>query len=246
MSEVIDFKAGYVLGFDKPYRRTSFYLVSRVRWLLSRKTGMKRLKVGHAGTLDPLATGVEVICVGKATKRITELQQHTKEYIAGVRLGATTPSFDMEHPEDATFPTDHITEEAVSRVLKSFEGDIMQEPPLFSACNIDGKRAYKLARKGSDVRLKAKPVRIDEIELLEYSPTDLRIRVVCGKGTYIRALARDIGQALGSGAYLTSLRRTKVGDIRVEDCFASYDDFEKWVDTIEIAKDTETQKKPTE
>ena len=117
MSEVIDFKAGYVLGFDKPYRRTSFYLVSRVRWLLSRKTGMKRLKVGHAGTLDPLATGVEVICVGKATKRITELQQHTKEYIAGVRLGATTPSFDMEHPEDATFPTDHITEEAVESLF---------------------------------------------------------------------------------------------------------------------------------
>ena len=234
----MNFLAGQILAFDKPYRMTSFQLVKHVRWLLTRRMGIKRLKVGHAGTLDPLATGVEIICTGRATKRIEELQQHTKEYVAELRLGATTPSYDLEHPVDATFTTEHITEEMVRQVLHTFEGPIMQEPPLFSACNIDGHRAYKLARKGSDVRLQPKPVRIDEIELQEFRPDYLRLRVVCGKGTYIRALARDIGQALQSGAHLLSLRRTRVGDYRVENCFST-ESFEKWLaqQTIETELD---------
>ena len=161
-----------------------------------------------------------IVCTGKATKRIDELQAHTKEYVATIALGATTPSFDLETEIDATYPTEHITREMVETVLKKFTGRIEQVPPAFSACKIDGKRAYKMARKGKEVELKAKVLVIDEIELLEYSQQSIVVRVVCSKGTYIRALARDIGEALNSGGHLTALRRTRVGDVKVEDCLS--------------------------
>ena len=185
---------------------------------MSRRLKIKKIKVGHAGTLDPLATGVMIVCTGKATKRIDELQAHTKEYVATIALGATTPSYDLETEIDATYPTEHITREMVEEVLKKFTGRIEQVPPAFSACKIDGKRAYKMARKGKEVELKAKILVIDEIELLEYSQQSIVVRVVCSKGTYIRALARDIGAALNSGGHLTALRRTRVGDVKVEEC----------------------------
>lgn len=226
----MNFLAGQVLSFDKPYEMTSFGLVAKVRWLLTRSMQGRKIKVGHAGTLDPLATGVMIICTGKATKRIEELQAGTKEYIATLKLGATTPSFDLEHPIDATYPTEHINEALIREVLPRFEGEIMQVPPVFSACKVEGKRAYDLARKGQEVELRAKPLHIDEIEMLSYSQEsqELALRVVCSKGTYIRALARDIGEALGSGAHLTALRRTRVGDCRVEECF-DLEGFEKWL-----------------
>ena len=230
----MNFQAGQVLAFDKPYEWTSFALVAKVRWLISRRIGGK-IKVGHAGTLDPLATGVMVICTGKATKRIEQLQAGVKEYVATLKLGATTPSFDLEHPVDATYPTAHITEELVREVLPRFEGEIMQVPPVFSACKVDGKRAYDLARKGKEVELRAKPLRIDEIELTDcrLENQEITLRIVCSKGTYIRALARDIGQALGSGAHLTALRRTRVGDYSVNECF-TIETFEKWLAEQEI------------
>lgn len=234
----MNFLAGQVLAFDKPLGMTSFQLVARVRWLLTRRMDGRKIKVGHAGTLDPLATGVLLLCTGRATKRIEELQAGTKEYVATLRLGATTPSFDLEHPIDATFPTAHITEEAVRSVLQQFTGEILQVPPVFSACKVDGKRAYDLARRGRDVELRAKPLRIDGMELLSCclvgdAPT-ITIRVVCSKGTYIRALARDIGQALNSGAHLTALRRTRVGEYDETRCF-TLDTFEEWLNqqTIE-------------
>lgn len=214
----MDFLAGEIMAFDKPYRMTSFQLVARVRYLLCRRLGVKKLKVGHVGTLDPLATGVVIVCTGRATKRIEELQLHEKEYVATLRLGATTPSFDLEHPIDATYPVEHVTQELLERTLHSFEGDIQQVPPVFSACKIAGNRACDLARKGRDVSLAPKPVHISKIKILSYNLPDVKIRVTCGKGTYIRSLARDIGEALGCGAHLTSLRRTRVGDIRVEQC----------------------------
>ena len=268
----MDPQAGEILYIDKPYRWTSFDVVNKVRWLLCKKLGTKKLKVGHAGTLDPLATGVMIICTGRATKRIDELQAHTKEYVATLRLGATTPSFDLEHPIDAYFPTEHITRELVESVLKTFLGRIEQVPPSYSAVKVDGKRAYDLARKEKDVELKPKVLVIDEIELLECknslpdlpkeraggesvlprtgmrnkafltspaTPDDatdypfITIRVVCSKGTYIRALARDIGKALGSGAHLIALRRTRVGDISVEDCL-SMEAFPDWLGQQEI------------
>ena len=230
----MNFQAGQVLAFDKPYEWTSFALVAKVRWLISRRIGGK-IKVGHAGTLDPLATGVMVICTGKATKRIEQLQAGVKEYVATLKLGATTPSFDLEHPVDATYPTAHITEQLVREVFPRFEGEIMQVPPVFSACKVEGKRAYDLARKGKEVELRAKPLRIDEIELTDcqLENQEITLRIVCSKGTYIRALARDIGQALGSGAHLTALRRTRVGDCSVEKCF-TIETFEKWLAEQEI------------
>lgn len=213
-----DFIGGEIIAVDKPLGWTSFDAVKRVRGALLRKLGLKKLKVGHAGTLDPLATGVMIICTGRATKRIDELQAGVKEYEATLALGATTPSFDLETEIDATYPTGHITEELVREVLARFVGTIEQVPPAYSACKVDGKRAYDLARKGRDVELKAKTLVIDSIELLEYSPERIVIRTVCSKGTYIRALARDIGAALGSGAHLTALRRTRVGDTTIADC----------------------------
>lgn len=217
----MDFVKGEIFHIDKPYGWTSFAVVGKLRYHISKRLGVKKIKVGHAGTLDPLASGVLVICTGKATKRIDELQAGVKEYIAEIKLGATTPSFDLETEEDATYPWEHITRQQVDEVLQSqFIGSISQVPPAYSACKINGKRAYKMARKGDEVELKAKTLVINEIEVLEMEGQRLVIRVVCGKGTYIRALARDIGLALGSGAHLTNLRRTQVGDVRVENCLS--------------------------
>lgn len=229
----MDFKKGEVLCFNKPLGWTSFKVVGHVRYHICRRIGVKKLKVGHAGTLDPLATGVMIICTGKATKRIEEFQYHTKEYIATIQLGATTPSYDLEHEIDATYPTEHITRELVEEVLKKFVGEIQQIPPTFSACKVDGKRAYDLARKGEEVELKPKLLVIDEIELLECSLPEIKIRVVCSKGTYIRALARDIGEALKSGAHLIALERTRIGEVRLEDCLDPLD-FKEWIAAQEI------------
>ena len=222
---------GHIFYFDKPYQWTSFNLVAKVRRQLCLKLGIKKLKVGHAGTLDPLATGVMVVCAGRATKRINELQAHVKEYVATLQLGATTTSFDLEKPIDATFPTSHITREALEAVLRRFVGRIEQVPPSFSACKVDGHRAYDLARKGREVELQPKVLVISEIELISFDASSMQctLRVVCSKGTYIRALARDIGEALHSGAHLTALRRTRVGDVRVEDCM-QVDDFDQWLE----------------
>ncbi|MCC8198106.1 MAG: tRNA pseudouridine(55) synthase TruB [Tannerellaceae bacterium] len=214
----MDFIKGEVLYFNKPLGWTSFDLVNKFRYKLSRKLKIKKIKVGHAGTLDPLATGVMILCTGKATKRIEEFQYQIKEYVATLKIGETTPSFDLETEIDATYSTDHITRELVEQVLQTFTGTIQQVPPVFSACKVDGKRAYELARKGKEVELKSKTLVIDEIELLSCELPVLQIRVVCSKGTYIRALARDIGQALDSGAHLTGLERTRVGDITLEQC----------------------------
>ncbi len=214
----MNFIEGEILYIDKPYTWTSFDAVKRIRGSLLRRMKIKKLKVGHAGTLDPLATGVMVICTGRSTKLIETLQARVKEYIATIALGATTPSFDLETEIDATYPTDHITHELVSDVLSRFVGRIEQVPPSFSACKIDGERAYKRARRGAEVTIKPKVLVIDEIELLEFTPTSITIRVVCSKGTYIRALARDIGKALQSGGHLTALRRTKVGEISIDKC----------------------------
>lgn len=214
-----DFVEGEVLHFDKPLHWTSFRLVKILRGHIHRKLGVRNFKVGHAGTLDPLATGVMTVCTGRATKLIPMLQESDKEYVAAIRLGATTPSFDMETEVDAEYPVAHITRKMTERVLASFVGEIDQVPPLFSAVKVDGKRAYRLARKGREVELKAKKVRVSELELLEFSQTEIRVRVVCSKGTYVRSLARDIGAALDSGGYLTALRRTRVGDVRVEMCY---------------------------
>ena len=262
---------GEILVFNKPYKWTSFNVVSKVRRELTIRLGTKKLKVGHAGTLDPLATGVLLVCTGKATKQIEELQSHTKEYVAEIKLGATTPSFDMETPEDGTYPTEHITRELVEEKLKGFVGTIEQVPPTFSACKVDGKRAFNLARKGEEVKLKPKTLVIDEIELLNFGVVrntpqsdetiqeeedgrnsrinyqsdnldgehlSMTIRVVCSKGTYIRALARDIGIALGSGAYLTNLIRTRIGKYRLCDCI-DIESVEEWLDGQTIEKEQE-------
>ena len=279
--KIYNFIEGEVLAFDKPLTWTSFNLVKVVRNNLSRRLGLKRLKVGHAGTLDPLASGVMILCTGKCTKLIDQLQAGTKEYVATLRLGCTTPSFDAEHPIDAIYPTSHITQAAVEEALSQFRGSIWQVPPVYSACKVEGRRAFDYIRQGEEVELKAKELVIDELELLDLhlpeqglvSPhadevakmaredihikdygrdketyeiaeatnivTDhlsyLQIRVVCSKGTYIRALARDIGQALGSGAYLIGLRRTRVGNIRVEDCLP-VENIEQWCYTVPIAE----------
>ena len=279
--KIYNFIEGEVLAFDKPLTWTSFNLVKVVRNNLSRRLGLKRLKVGHAGTLDPLASGVMILCTGKCTKLIDQLQAGTKEYVATLRLGCTTPSFDAEHPIDAIYPTSHITRAAVEEALSRFRGSIWQVPPVYSACKVEGRRAFDYIRQGEDVELKAKELVIDELELLDLhlpeqgiiSPhadevakmaredihikdygrdketyeiaeatnidtehlSYLQIRVVCSKGTYIRALARDIGQALGSGAYLIGLRRTRVGDIRVEDCLP-VENIEQWCYTVPITE----------
>ena len=214
----MNFEEGEVLFFDKPLYWTSFDLVKKIRHNIVKKLKIKKLKVGHAGTLDPLATGVLIVCTGKKTKLIDQYQFQTKEYIAVLRLGATTPSFDLETEIDQTFATDHIDKALIEKTLQKFVGRIEQVPPIFSAVKVDGQRAYELARKGAEVELKAKILVIDEIELLEFQDNILKIRVVCSKGTYIRALARDIGEALNSGAHLVGLVRTRIGDVKLEDC----------------------------
>ena len=220
----MNFEEGEVLFFNKPLHWTSFDLVNKVRYQISKFLKVKKIKVGHAGTLDPLATGVMVVCTGKATKRIEEFQYQTKEYVATLRLGATTPSFDLETAIDRVYETAHITKERVEQILPQFTGSIEQIPPAFSACKINGDRAYDLARKGREVELKPKCLVIDEIELLDFKPDELRIRIVCSKGTYIRALARDIGEALQSGAHLIALERTGIGNITLNDCLT----IEQW------------------
>lgn len=230
---IVDFVSGEILYIDKPLGWTSFDAVKRMRGALMRRTGLKKLKVGHAGTLDPLATGVMIVCTGRATKRIEELQAGVKEYVATLALGATTPSFDLETEIDAHYPTDHITRELVESTLTQFTGTIEQVPPSYSACKVDGRRAYLSARKGQEVELKPRTLVIDEIELLEYSQQSITLRIVCSKGTYIRALARDIGRALDSGAHLSALRRTRVGDTKITDCL-SIDQAAELIRTVEI------------
>lgn len=229
----MNFIDGEIFYVDKPFGWTSFDAVKCIRGALVRRLGLKRIKVGHAGTLDPLATGVMLICTGRATKRIDELQAGVKEYVAECVLGATTPSYDLETEIDALYPIDHITRELVEFVLSSFVGVIQQVPPAFSAVKVDGKRAYESARKGKEVELKPKTLVIDEIELLDFSPSLIKIRVVCSKGTYIRALARDIGKALNSGAHLKSLCRTRVGNINLSDCL-SVDQTVELIRTVEL------------
>ncbi len=226
----MDFVEGEIVAFDKPYKWTSFDVVGKARWLLCHHLHVKKLKVGHTGTLDPLATGVVIVCTGRKTKLIDKLQYDTKEYVATLQLGATTPSFDLEKPIDKTYPTQHITRELIDEVIPAFLGEQWQVPPMFSAVKVDGKRAYELARKGEEVELKPKLLVIDEIEVMSFDPETMQlvIRVVCSKGTYIRALARDIGQKLNSGAHLIALRRIRVGDYKIEDCI-SFEQFEKLV-----------------
>lgn len=281
--KIYNFQEGEILGFDKPLTWTSFNLVKAVRNSLSRRLGIKRLKTGHAGTLDPMASGVMIVCTGKCTKMIDQLQAGTKEYIATLRLGCTTASFDAEHEIDGHYPTDHITIDMVNEVLSRFRGEIMQIPPVYSAVKVEGKRAFAYARENEEVQLKAKPLVIDELELLDINLPEqgvispnaeevagmikagvrikefgrklqhiedveveseiipyIKIRVVCSKGTYIRALARDIGQGLNSGAYLIGLRRTRVGDIRIEDCL-SVNNVEDWAAHVPIVEDVRTE-----
>ena len=231
----MNFQEGAILYINKPYRMTSFGALAYVRTRLSKRLGVRRLKTGHAGTLDPLATGVLILCTGKATKQIESLQYKTKEYTATLQLGATTASYDREHTVNMTYPTRHITRELILQTLPRFVGEIQQVPPEYSACNVGGSRAYMMARRGEKVELQSKTLQVDELELTHFDPLTMQmsIRVVCGKGTYIRALARDIGEALGSGAFLTALCRTRLGDVRIEDCL-TLDDFPAWLDRQEV------------
>jgi tRNA pseudouridine55 synthase len=215
---------GEVFYLNKPLHWTSFQLTNKVKRAILKELNIKKLKVGHAGTLDPLATGVMIICTGKLTKQIENYQAQTKEYIAKLELGATTPSFDLEHPIDNRYETCHITQELVEKILPKFIGEIKQTPPIYSAVKIEGKRAYDYAREGKEITLKEKILVIDSIEILHFSLPVLTLRIVCSKGTYIRALARDIGLALGSGAHLTALERTRIGEITIDKCM-SIDNF---------------------
>lgn len=230
----MNFQTGEIIAIDKPYRMSSFGALAHIRYVLSKFLHHK-VKIGHAGTLDPLATGVLVLCTGKKTKEIEQLQTHTKEYTATLQLGATTASYDLEHTVNHTYPTRHITRQLIEKTLPQFVGDIQQVPPTYSAVKVNGDRAYALRRAGENVTLKPKNVRIDEIELTHYDDEtkQLGLRVVCGKGTYIRSLARDLGRALGSGAFLTELRRTRVGDFTVDNC-VSFENFREWLEQQEI------------
>ncbi len=228
----MNFQDGEILFVKKPLNWTSFDLVNKVRWRIT-QTLKQKIKVGHAGTLDPLATGVMILCTGKATKRIEEFQYQTKEYVATLKLGETTPSFDMELEVDETFATEHITKELVEKVIPTFQGEIWQIPPTYSAVKVDGKRAYDYARNGEEVELKPKLLVIDEIEILSFALPELKIRVVCSKGTYIRALARDIGKALESGAHLSALERTRIGDVKLESCW-EVDDLLKHIENESV------------
>jgi tRNA pseudouridine55 synthase len=222
----IDFQSGAILCFDKPLDWTSFDVVNKVRWILCRNLKIKKLKVGHTGTLDPKATGLVIVCTGKTTKTIETLQLEEKEYIATLKLGATTPSFDLETEEENALPTHHITPEMVEQKLKEFIGVIDQIPPIFSAIKVNGKRAFDFARGGKELELEARKIEIKNIEILKIDMPEIIIRVTCGKGTYIRSIARDLGESLGCGAYLTGLRRTRVGLNQVENAW-SIENFEK-------------------
>lgn len=227
----MNFEKGEILYFDKPLRWTSFDLVNKARNIIRYQLGVKKLKIGHAGTLDPLATGVMIVCTGKCTKQIDTFQYQTKEYVATLQLGSTTASFDLETEVDGVYSTEHITEELLKETLSKFIGEIKQVPPAYSAVKINGKRAYQYARKGEEVEIKPKTLVIDEIELLSFADNVATIRVVCSKGTYIRALARDIGLELNSGAHLIALKRTRIGDVKVDDC-VSIEKFESMIQAI--------------
>lgn len=212
----IDFREGYIAVIDKPLEWTSTDVVRKIKYALVNRLGYKKIKIGHAGTLDPLATGVLLICIGKATKMVNALQGEEKEYVAELELGATTPSHDMEHPIDKRFPTEHITRELIDEALLSLTGERLQAPPIYSAKKVEGVRAYEFARAGEEVELKKALINIYEIEVLDFTMPYLKLRVRCSKGTYIRSLAYEIGQALNSGAYLRSLRRTRSGGFTAE------------------------------
>lgn len=228
----MDFVKGEIIAIDKPYGVSSFGALAHIRYLLSKRVGQK-VKIGHAGTLDPLATGVLILCTGRCTKQIEDFQKQIKEYTATLQLGATTASYDREHTVNNTYPCRHITKELITNTLHEFIGNIEQVPPTYSAVKVNGKRAYQMRRSGEEVVLQPKQVYIEEIELVDFDPQKMQmsIRVVCGKGTYIRALARDLGRSLHSGAYLTALRRTRVGDYRAENC-VSYEHFDDWMNHV--------------
>ncbi len=217
--DTYDFTGGEILLFDKELTWTSFDLVNKVRYELCRKLGIKKLKVGHAGTLDPLATGLLILCTGKATKKIEEIQGQEKEYVAKLKVGATTPSFDLETEEDSSAEYSHVTRELLEEVMHKFIGETNQVPPIFSAVKVKGKRAFDYARSGKELELQAKKIVIKQIEITEFDLPYIKLKITCGKGTYIRALARDIGKALNCGAYLTALERTKIGDFYLKDAF---------------------------
>ena len=223
----VDFKEGYIAIIDKPLEWTSTDVVRKIKFALQHRLGYKKIKIGHAGTLDPLATGVLIVCIGKATKMVNELQAEEKEYIADIELGATTPSYDMEHPIDCRYPTDHITREKIEQALQSLTGERLQAPPIYSAKKVEGVRAYEFARAGEEVELKKALINIYEIKILSLEMPHLRISVRCSKGTYIRSLAHEIGIALESGAYLTGLRRTRSGGFKVENAFTLENFMEK-------------------
>lgn len=222
----VEFPEGYVAVIDKPYEWTSADVVRKIKFQL-RKCGYPKIKIGHAGTLDPLATGILLVCIGRATKQVEVLQAEEKEYVAELMLGATTPSGDMEHEVDQTYPTEHITREMVEEALKSLTGEREQLPPLYSAKKVQGVRAYEFARAGEEVELKKALINIYEMELVEWDMPRIKIRVRCSKGTYIRSLAFEIGEAVQSGAYLTSLRRTRSGGYTVEKSHTLDDFMEK-------------------
>ncbi len=214
----MDFESGVVIPIDKPYEWSSADVVRKIKSAL-RRLGYRKIKIGHAGTLDPLATGVLLVCIGKATKKAEALQAEHKEYVTTVELGATTPSYDMEHMIDERFPYEHITKEAVEVALEKFIGEQEQVPPIFSAKLINGKRAYEYAREGQEVEMRRSVITFYEMELLDYSLPKITIRMKCSKGTYVRSVARDLGLMLGSGGYLTELRRTASGNYKAEECY---------------------------
>lgn len=223
----IDFKEGYIAVIDKPLEWTSTDVVRKIKYTLQHRLGYRKIKIGHAGTLDPLATGVLIVCIGKATKMVNALQAEEKEYIADIILGATTPSYDLEHPIDRYYPTDHISREKIEQVLESLTGERLQAPPIYSAKKVEGVRAYEFARAGEEVELKRALINIYEMEILSLEMPLLRLRVRCSKGTYIRSLAHEIGQALDSGAHLSGLRRTRSGGFTVEKAFELQNFLEK-------------------
>tara|TARA_R110001632_G_scaffold10544_7_gene38963 strand:+ start:4707 stop:5399 length:693 start_codon:yes stop_codon:yes gene_type:complete len=227
---VDDYLNGQVLLIDKPLEWTSFQAVNKIRWHIKQKFGLKKIKVGHAGTLDPLATGLLIICTGKETKNISTYQGQVKEYTGTFTLGATTPSYDLETAINETFSTDHITEEILTNATKKFIGEIDQKPPIFSAIKKDGKRLYELARKGETTEIATRKVTISEFELTKHILPEVEFKVICSKGTYIRSLAYDFGLAVNSGAHLSSLRRTKIGEFSVENALS----IEKFIQTLEM------------
>ena len=223
----VDFKEGYIAIIDKPLEWTSTDVVRKIKYALQHRLGYKKIKIGHAGTLDPLATGVLIVCIGKATKMVNELQAEQKEYVADIVLGATTPSYDLEHPIDKHYPTEHITREKIEQALRDLTGERLQAPPIYSAKKVEGVRAYEFARAGEEVELKKALINIYEMEILSLEMPLLRIRVRCSKGTYIRSLAHEIGLALDSGAHLSALRRTRSGGFTAENGWKLEDFMEK-------------------